>query len=291
MQPILTAAALDWELVEGRAEGELMCKWAGEIRGKRRRLGEVDSSVEKAALTEAELYRLREGISAQEGVGGDLIIGRNTWKEYIRGLHAGWLGPLEDPASSRVVPSPEPAMVEDQSSTGVETSSQEPAPPATPSEPEAPPPRQELAEDQYESSTPSQVIPSTLDPALPIPYPHILGFLNTPTRIRRFLTKRRLADDVGRQVAAVCLGQLSDDSTASWNEHQSAEEEARGLLEHEESDWPKKYRQPAPDAEGEVPKDHIWSKAMILDPRLSSRLRFFAPNFPDDPTTGTGSDG
>ena len=31
------------------------------------------------------------------GVKGDIVIGRHTWKEYVRGLHEGWLGPLDPP--------------------------------------------------------------------------------------------------------------------------------------------------------------------------------------------------
>jgi len=41
--------------------------------------------------------RERTGVKEEEAIGGDIVVGRNTWKEYVRGLHEGWLGPLQEP--------------------------------------------------------------------------------------------------------------------------------------------------------------------------------------------------
>src|SRR5204863_7866393 len=53
----------------------------------------------------------RLNVKEYDGLKGDVVIGRHTWKEYIRGLHEGWLGPLEKPEStlSKIPELPSPA--------------------------------------------------------------------------------------------------------------------------------------------------------------------------------------
>ena len=68
-----------------------------------------------------------------------------------------------------------------------------------PERPPQPPPYNSPA-DYAESALPA-AIPAELGPAAPIPFPHVLGFSNTPTRLVRFLNRRKLADDIGREVA------------------------------------------------------------------------------------------
>ena len=44
-----------------------------------------------------EALREKTGTSEFDGVAGDMVVGRHTWREYIRGSHEGWLGPVDAP--------------------------------------------------------------------------------------------------------------------------------------------------------------------------------------------------
>ena len=99
VKPILVAAAMDWDAVEGRREGDVRAGLAERIRRVRKKRGERSvEPVEEDAQEVLEQQRARAGIREWDGTPGDIVIGRNTWKEYVRGLHEGWLGPLDPPA-------------------------------------------------------------------------------------------------------------------------------------------------------------------------------------------------
>ncbi|KAI4130296.1 MAG: hypothetical protein LQ347_003451, partial [Umbilicaria vellea] len=117
VKPVLVAAALDWEVIEGRREGDVRAGLAEKIRKLRIKNGERKASQgaskeeeekeeeEKESIEEAlAQVRHKNGIEDWDGVQGDLVIGRNTWKEYVRGLHEGWLGPLDPPAEPLLSP-------------------------------------------------------------------------------------------------------------------------------------------------------------------------------------------
>ena len=100
IKPVLVAAAMDYDVIEGRREGEVRYGTAEQIRRFRRKRGEKGSQDVTEPNLDQNLADLREkmGIKPEPGVRGDLVIGRQTWKEYLRGLHEGWLGPLDEPA-------------------------------------------------------------------------------------------------------------------------------------------------------------------------------------------------
>lgn len=104
VKPILAASGLDWEFVQGRREGDVRAVVAERVR-KARRAQESNTATEPTAEpTRDELiqaHRRARGIDEYQGVRGDVVIGRHTWKEYIRGLHEGWLGPLAAPPSPK----------------------------------------------------------------------------------------------------------------------------------------------------------------------------------------------
>jgi import inner membrane translocase subunit TIM54 len=99
VKPVLVAAAMDWDVVEGRKEGDVRYKTAERIRKKRKRNGEGEPLTEEELenLSLVDSMRERTGTKDFDGIAGDLVIGRHTWKEYIRGLHEGWLGPVDLP--------------------------------------------------------------------------------------------------------------------------------------------------------------------------------------------------
>ena len=239
IKPVLVAGALDWEVIEGRREGEVRAGLAEKIRKLRRRNGET-SAFESSGNSEDELLeqaRIGSGIKDWDGVQGDLVLGRHTWKEYIRGLHEGWLDPIDPSAgnpaenltnagvefsdsitqatSSPATPPPndpspssQDSTTSAQNTTSPDSSTQltdpGPSPKKTPS---ATPPY--ILPPDYATAIIPPSTPPSLTPTLVLPLPHLLGFRNTPIRLYRFLTRRHLADATGASVAALVLATQS----------------------------------------------------------------------------------
>lgn len=294
VKPVLAASGLDWEFRQGRQQGDIRAVVAEEVRKRRRRAeGEEEVIDEKdLATTEEhiEQWRREHGIAEYDGVRGDIVIGRHTWKEYLRGLHEGWLGPLRMPPHAQ--PDPEPEVVE--SEEGQEK---------RPKRPIQPKPYNSV-EDYATAHLPIH-IPDELAPSTAVPFPHILGFLNTPIRTYRYLTRRRLADEIGREVAAACLCTYREyKELGDANSEQQWEQQA--ALAHEEKNWVKtvwksdeeeaiqeKKEKAAtaddasPTAEGSelvdeskpqptvYKKEKIWPKPIVLDSRIAMRMRRF----------------
>ena len=318
IKPILVAGGLDWEVIEGRKEGEVQAGLAEKIRKLRKRNGEepsqepTEESEEKENLDDL-LYEVRQrsGVTEWNGVQGDLVLGRHTWKEYIRGLHEGWLSPLDPPRpgeSPEVEPQPLPTPSETPpaDSPPTETPSSELAsdssPQTEPPAPDPPPPKPAKAtpkppyiipKDYPSCSTPPSLATS-MNPSLPVPLPHLLGFLNTPTRVYRFLTRRQLADSTGRSVAALVIASHSrpytqtaefasaidpDQDFASTNAApegavtQTGEAwEQEAVLKKEEKEWHKSAWAPDKDDES---KERPWQERMIIDGRIGQRMSQF----------------
>ena len=131
-----------------------------------------------------------------------------------------------------------------------------------------------------------------LDPSIPISFPHILGFLNTPKRLYRFLNRRVLADSIGRETAAIILStyrpyhttsnptselpssftsEEADGDTQNGASNASAvpqTAEQQTALIQEEKEWHKSTRV---RVDGEP--ERTWLEPVILDPRIASRMR------------------
>jgi len=172
--------------------------------------------------------------------GGDVIVvGRNTFKEIVRGIHEGYLLPLD------YVPPAPPAEEPKEPKEGVETPPPEPNPvqPAIPMS-------------EYSSlPDPPQGTPDytfTYVPSL-----HILGIRHTPRRIYRFLTRRYVVDEICEQVVAAILQQSQREWTNEDTNHGQGEERF----------WPKTI---AADAE--------WREPMVLDPRIRPKLLWRQPS-------------
>ncbi|KAL7628393.1 mitochondrial import inner membrane translocase subunit tim54 [Parahypoxylon ruwenzoriense] len=292
IKPILAASGLDWEFVQGRKEGDIRAAVAERIR--RVRQPDTDAQTEDEAVKE---LRRRNGTPEWQGIRGDIVIGRHTWKEYVRGIHEGWLGPLTAPPLPEPEPEPEPEVKKAEETTGTleggEGENQEKQPEEKPEEkpekkparPPQPPPYNTTSDYPISSLTP--VIPTEFSPSAPIEFPHILGFSNTLIRLRRFLNRRRLADDIGREVAAVCLAaarEYSEGTALLPSEQETA-------LEHEEKNWVKSVwkedDQKPKEGESEtttsvaLPPEKIWASPLVLDPRIGMRMRRFEI-LPDD---------
>lgn len=330
VKPVLVAAALDWDVVEGRREGEVRVGTADRIRRFRRRHGESGEEPEaEATIFALEQCRDRIGVREWEGQKGDIVIGRHTWKEYVRGVHEGWLGPLDAPRPPPAVDAVATTATSDDAVSAPTSSpptSETPSIPDTPSvletpltpdpdnaspttsdpekkpteEPPAPPPKPLVrlpynTPTSYPNSHLPASIPTELTASNAIPFPHILGFMNTPIRIYRFLTRRYIADDVGRQTAAIVLATYRpyrsstsalsssdpsdlppsepsptplDDGTVRSSSNETWEQQK--LLHNEETSWTKAARART-DGEGE----HVWLDDVVVDARIGARMRRF----------------
>ncbi|MCJ1461524.1 mitochondrial import inner membrane translocase subunit tim54 [Pseudocyphellaria aurata] len=323
IKPILVAGALDWEVVEGRREGDVRAGLAEKIRKLRRTNGEkppLESSGDsKAEVKEEEENRLQQmrqqsDIDDWHGVQGDLILGRHTWKEYVRGVHEGWLGPLSvpppethsdhdppqlpsnQPTTSQQLPDPLPLSSPDLSSP---SQSQDPtSPPSTttpstpPSNPSSPAPPYIPTSDYPHSQLPLSS-PDSFAPSLPLALPHLLGFLNTPVRFYRFLTQRHLADATGAAVAALVLDTQSRSFTYSIAAATSAdtnEASSSRLLNSEAANGERRVWEQEQMLEGEEEEWHksawqdvagtegterVWKEKMVVDERIGARMRLF----------------
>lgn len=288
VKPILTAAALDYTVIEGRREGDVRASTAESIRKLRRRAGEESSVIEEPSVDSAVLdMRERMGIRDEPGPKGDLVIGRHTWKEYIRGLHEGWLGPLNPPpptpaevVSAELV---EEAMMDttagDQPPDDNQASPEQKTEPEEkkeekPSKPAGPADAYIYPTDYSSASIPSS-LPQSFDSSVPIEFPHILGFLNTPIRMYRYLNQRHLAENIGRDVASLVLAanarpyrdeSFSSDSESSTDSAGTYEQQT--ILEKEEKEWHKSvYKRDEEDKERE------WLDDVVLDQRIASRMQ------------------
>ncbi|CAL5874631.1 uncharacterized protein PFLUO_LOCUS8928 [Penicillium psychrofluorescens] len=308
VKPVLVAAALDYTVVEGRREGDVRASTAKNIRKLRRKNGESSSVVEEVGAEQVVAEtRKNIGIEDEPGPKGDLVIGRHTWKEYVRGLHEGWLGPLDplpSPTAPEEVPTPDAYALE-----GADGTSADSEPPTT--EQEKPDTEKEekpskaagptaayISPADYSTASLPPTLPQSFDSSIPVPFPHILGFLNTPKRMYRYLTQRYLAEDVGREVAGIVLATSArpyhDDASnadSSWSDSASIDPtsssdsnnqnsstftdlaprtaEQQTTLEAAEKEWHKSVHKESSFEQSE----REWLDDVVLDPRIASRMQ------------------
>lgn len=290
-KPVLSASGLDWEFVQGRQQGDVRAAVAEKIRRVRRK--EERPNEELADTEENMLEKLRDrmGLEEYEGVKGDIVVGRHTWKEYIRGMHEGWLGPLDAP------PMPEPVEVPktiDDGAVNTEDNKDEMKEEKKDEEkkdeekkdegkkdekPKRPPqPQPYNSPESYAESTMPNNIPNEFAPSTVLWFPHRVGFRHTFVRLGWFLTRRKLADEIGREVAAVCFAASRD-----WRETDGQYEQQLMLLK-EEDGWPKSVWKEEEDRKvddipaeekNKPPKELIWASPMRCDPRIVDRMRRF----------------
>jgi import inner membrane translocase subunit TIM54 len=288
-------------------------KTATKIRKMRKRNGEGEQTEDEDELT-VEAIREKNGSKTYPGVGGDIVIGRHTWKEYIRGLHEGYLGPADMPKEpeAEITPSvnlPAPAgaaagdapvktlseLLPEEAAKSTESGANEaPVVEVQPEktekemkeeekkkkeEEEKPkrrfPPSPILPE-EYHNATLAPSTPEIIGPSVGVRMPHLLGFRNTPIRMYRFLTRRRLADDIGRQVATAILASHRPYGTVSEIDEDSSSDtprevpEQKNVLDFEERDWWKTVHQPRKEHE-----ESVLIEPMVFDERILSRMRAF----------------
>jgi import inner membrane translocase subunit TIM54 len=338
VRPILASAGLNWDAIEGRREGDVRAAFAEWLRKRRKVAGEGSAEPVAEDDLEVMIESMRDKMNVKEwsGPAGDIIIGRNTWKEYVRGLHEGWLGPVDTPEHVRQaleetdkpaelqtsaeetstpiqdtpspsgdalpptddsIPTSEGNVIHDSEVSRPDEEKKEPEKPKEEDKskkPKQPPPF--ISTTDYASASLPPSLPAELPPTTVINFPHLLGFLNTPIRIYRYLNKRKVADDVGREVVAACFAAYrpferksgvsassvfaEDDASPSSAPHQEEADPASAVekegweqeqtLKFEEKDWHKSVRK-----NHDPTKESVWVDGMVLDPRIAGRMRRF----------------
>ncbi|KAL5628915.1 hypothetical protein BROUX41_002306 [Berkeleyomyces rouxiae] len=279
IKPVLSDSGLDWEFVQGRRQGDIRAAVAEKIRRHRRET----EGIPQEALTTAQridAFRREKGLPEFQGIRGDVVVGRHAWKEYVRGVHEGWLGPLDCPPHLVVPEALKPEATEDAEDSGEKKKEKE-RPPQ--------PPSYNTTADYADADVP-RYIPAAFDPAQPVRFPHLLGFSGTFTRLWRYINRRKLADEVGAEVAAACFAAhrgwaldaaATDGGSVDGDEH-AGQNEVQRALAWEERDWGKwvwAEDKPAAEGESEEPakpaKERVWKHEVVLDARIAERMRRF----------------
>lgn len=285
-KPIFAASGIDWEFVQGRQQGDVRAAVAEKIRRTRRSVERPGEELPATGESVVEDLRARLELPKYEGVHGDVVFGRHAWKEYMRGLHEGWLGPLDAPPAP-VIETPEPVTIPDAQADGdaaaakpEEESKEEKKKDEKPKRPPQPVPYNRP--EDYEAASLTSTIPDQFQPSTAVQFPHRLGFRHTFVRLGWFFNRRALADDIGREVAAVCFAASRDWRGADGDQ----EVEQQRLLKHEERNWQKSVWTPeeapkpeddtrTPEEKARPPKERIWASPMTVDDRITQRMRRF----------------
>lgn len=303
IKPVLNSAAVDFELIEGRMQGDIRHRVAQAIRDKR---AGKDGLTDLQRATMEKLQRSAEA--------GDIVLGRHSYKEYIRGKHEGLLGPLEEPEAITAIMNPrmpgdpitEAAPESDDHQSAASDHSGDARPDdkvpgmtlptvdteqATPTTAAAEKTEDEIKAEidaikaKIPSSPPSYILPpayasatllatgdSTRDGSRRVaestdftfvPMQHLLGFLNTPWRIYRFLHRRTLAEEMCSATAAAVL---------ATQVRPFERERDLALGRDEEMDWPKKNR---------MKEEGVWVEEIAVDERVTATLRVYVYQKPE----------
>jgi mitochondrial import inner membrane translocase subunit TIM54 len=309
-------------VIEGRKEGDVRYGAAEQIRRLRRRAGEKSEQPEAEVVdANAVVQEIRDriGITMEPGARGDLVLGRHTWKEYVRGVHEGWLGPLSAPPEPESAPSPEAEPVTEapvhttgdasdsadqqtihESSGQTDEAKKEDEKKKTEEEKKTEeakkkpyPPPSYLLPSAYASSNLAPTTPEVFEPSQPIHQQHLLGFLKTPTRIWNYLNQRHLADRIGRETAAIVLAASRPYSTdastfdtppLSNDASPSPVDLTQPTSRHEQASVLAHEEQGWHKSVRKPRKEgddseRIWTADIVLDARIADRMRRFELDF------------
>ncbi|OBW65718.1 MAG: Uncharacterized protein AUREO_042220 [Aureobasidium pullulans] len=315
VKPVLVAGAMDWDVVEGRREGDLRFGAAEKIRRYRRKAEGAAAQQEDIEPTKEEIVaeqRERVGCVDEAGVKGDLIIGRHAWKEYLRGVHEGWLGPLKEPVQVEEVtevkqhidgaPSLGDAAVKaaadlstkdtpPTASTGsssttdsssivfdsnaADTSNTSPETLPEPPKEEEPPKPKLTKPDPYIST--SAYASSTLPSSTPSQLGPAIA-IPFPHLLGFWNFPIRIHRFLTRRYVAEEI--FSRTAAAVLSSHRAYQTTDTQYLQHEEKEWHKSVRKPKVEEaeEGALStekQERLWLDDVVVDDRITSKLRIF----------------
>ncbi|KAH6918430.1 mitochondrial import inner membrane translocase subunit TIM54 [Coprinopsis sp. MPI-PUGE-AT-0042] len=191
VKPVLVAAAVDFEMIPGKRQGDIARRVAEDTR-KRRRLDlgiDQPSEAEKLLPTHKPLSEIRR----REIEGGIVIVGRPTFKEFMAGLQRGWTQGL-----NKVDEEEQLSQILDQDSTFDEVDDELPSTSSPTSHspifsmPSYQPPKTQEAPATGSDEVPT-IIPQ-LPPLLLVPFHNRIGFTKIPLMIWDWFNRRQLAE-------------------------------------------------------------------------------------------------
>ncbi|KAH0351309.1 hypothetical protein KCU83_g4427, partial [Aureobasidium melanogenum] len=313
VKPVLVAGAMDWDVVEGRREGDLRFGAAEKIRRYRRKAEGIQDDAEPTKEQVVAEQRERVGCVDEAGVKGDLVIGRHAWKEYLRGTHEGWLGPLKEPvqveevqeakqhidgapslgdaavkAATDLTMKDTPPTASSGSSTNTDSSSivfdsnVNDSENTTPESLPEPPKEEEPAKPKLTKPDPYISTSAYTNALLPASTPATLGpaiAIPFPHLLGFWNFPIRIYRFLTRRyVAEEIFSRTAAAVLASHREFQASDVD---YLSHEEKEWHKSIRKPKADPEAEEgavqqeKKERLWLDDVVVDDRITSRLRVF----------------
>ncbi|BFZ54315.1 mitochondrial import inner membrane translocase subunit tim54 [Savitreella phatthalungensis] len=276
VKPVLNAAAVDFELVEGRMQGDIRHKIAQAIRDNRRGTDNLTDMQRQS----------RAAVTDHDKTDGDIVVGRHTYKEYIRGVHEGLLGPVEEPSfvhevmnprmpGDPVVDAPLEPEAEGEAEGERASAASVTASESTPAKSEEELKKEiEAIKKKIPSSPPSYIptdeypsaevhLPGNADDALHklafVPTWDLLGFLNTPWRVARFMTRRVLAEETCSATAGAVLALAVRDFDPQVDPH---------INEEASKDWPKSIRNNLVGP---------WMEEVTIDSRVIQHVKVYEP--------------
>ncbi|CAE6451261.1 unnamed protein product [Rhizoctonia solani] len=236
VKPILVAAAVDFELVNGNRHGGLARSIADKIKSQRREALPPDHPLRKddqASIIPLPSARSLEQQREREIQGGTVIVGRHTFKEYLHGIRLGWSEVLNDIdreellarqlASDGVLDEPETpdkGLLADEDSlkprTGATLASSGPRSPLYShviTQPTKKPTPKPSALPRTPQSDESSAIPQEIPPQPPLlllSFKNLIGFRYIPHMIFDFFNERRRAKEGAEAAYTLIEGHVRD---------------------------------------------------------------------------------
>ncbi|CAE7095383.1 unnamed protein product [Rhizoctonia solani] len=235
VKPILVAAAVDFELINGNRHGGLARSIADKLKSQRREALPPDHPLRKDV--QGSSIPLPSAVSPlqqreREIQGGTLIVGRHTLKEYLRGLYLGWSESLNNVdreellarqlASDNILDDPEvpdtnELMVDEGDAkprTGVNLASSSKSPLFSqvliqPTKPPAPKPSESSQAPQFSELPMPQEIPPQ-PPLLLLSFKNLIGFRHIPHMIFDFFNERKRAKEGAEAAYTLIEGHTRD---------------------------------------------------------------------------------
>ncbi|EFI28335.1 mitochondrial import inner membrane translocase subunit TIM54 [Coprinopsis cinerea okayama7 len=188
VKPILVAAAIDFDMIHGKRQGDIARRVAEDTRKRRRLDLGIDQPSEAAKLLPT--YKPVEEVRRRELEGGIVIVGRHTFKEFMVGLKRGWTRGLnkvdEDEELSKILDEDHHFDEVDDSEDSTASNPASHSPVFSMSTYKAP--------KEQETSTDNQDAPATipqLPPLLLVPFHNRIGLTQIPLMIWDWFNRRK----------------------------------------------------------------------------------------------------
>ncbi|KAL2315550.1 Mitochondrial import inner membrane translocase subunit tim54 [Schizosaccharomyces pombe] len=245
IRPIFNAAAIEFETVESKGEGNLLEQVARTVYNKRHNISEV-SEPEKNLLSVLKPSADPPAI---------VLLGRHALKEFLYGVRYGF---SDDIMKRKLETEKLEANNKEEKEEKEGKDDKDDKEDSNDTKNDKKISKNEVDSSLIEASPlTGQVPPKFLDTIAIFPLPNLLGFSNTPKRLSRFFKRRELADELGAIAVNVAL---SRDVT------KFPKQDGTLLLAEEETDWPKQFFTRS-DLE-----NRIWTAPFLQD---SDEIRFF----------------